>query len=84
MAKTSGLRFLEALEYAKAGNKIRREGFPEGCFLYYVPPEVAMLTRNADRILHTGVLAIKVRNDTQNVWDGHESDILATDWEALP
>lgn len=85
MAKLNGLRFLEALEYAKVGNKIRRTAYDEDVFYFYVPKEVALWNGAwEDQIKHDGSLcSCEAGDESPGLAWITPVDILADDWDVV-
>lgn len=84
MAKLNGLRFLEALEYAKVGNKIRRAAYDGGEVCFYVPPEILVAMEVTLRpTVHGGALCYGTREGRVHfVWLTMD-DVLADDWDVI-
>lgn len=83
MTKTSGLRFLQALEFAKVGNKICREAWEAGRNVFYVPKEAVIEDHRGDIIVHDGVLAREYEAGDLCVWYAEADSILADDWAVV-
>jgi hypothetical protein len=81
------LSFGHAIEAAKAGAKIAREGWNgKGMFVYYVPANryatqtEAARSQFGESVPYRDYLAMKTVNEEVVPWVASQTDILANDW----
>lgn len=95
--KAMGMKFGQAVEHAKLGGKVAREGWNgKGMFVFFGFPKVEVNTgstgmgaTSGDAAEHfgckyqaTGCLCMKTAQNTIQVgWLASQSDMLAEDWE---
>lgn len=87
-----GRSFGFAIEAAKAGKKIQREGWNgKGMFVYYIPvgryparTEAAKSIAGEDgKVSYGAYLAIKTVSGEVIPWEASQSDMLADDWRIV-
>ena len=83
----SNITFGCAINYAKQGFKIAREGWNgKGMFVYYVPANEYKTTTDVakkefgETVKYNAYLAIKNVNGTVSTWVPSINDCLAEDW----
>ena len=89
--KTTDLTFGEALELAKKGHRLQREGWNgNGMFFYYVPKSEYPARMDAikgyysnDYVPYRAYLALKTAQDDVSSWTPSISDNLADDWRIV-
>lgn len=85
---TNAMNFGLAIEAAKKGKKIAREGWNgKGMFLYHVPAaayppstEVAKAAFNGENVPYGAYIAMKTAQGNVVPWLASQTDILADDW----
>ena len=84
------LNFGQALEHAKEGKKICREGWNgKGMYIYHVPensyPAVTEIAKNefGEQVPYGAYLAMKTVQNNVLPWVTSQADVLAQDWMVL-
>lgn len=89
------LSFGHAIEAAKAGHRIARDGWNgKNMFLYYVPANSYPANRNKfgtmigvfkdDMVPYGAYIAMKTAQNNVVPWLASQTDVLADDWMILP
>lgn len=84
--ETTGLSFGLAIEAAKDGLRIARDGWNgKGMFVVYVEKDAwdVFMQGNVGHLPLRGFLAMKTADDKVVPWVASQTDILADDWEVV-
>lgn len=82
------MEFSEALDHLKKGAKMKRAGWPDNVFIFYVPGSTFSVNRlplsTVFPLGHEATYAPHIDvciGSNVSVWDAQTMDILGTDWE---